>query len=274
MDIRRPYDFLCNHLVALIGTFNPVDADGQPTGWPEPFIAAGCILSFRGEWGWLTAGHILGSIENKLKNPQIKGLFRLADTFGPNANNHLQIPFDYESAEKSFIDDDEAGLDYGLIALSTLHKEQMEKNHIQPITEQDWMSLNNIEFDQCFMLGFTKHFISYEPQQSPNDSHIQASVQPVVIPITKLDPPPEEFRTTYPRFVGKINDNFSLDDIRGMSGGPIFGFGKKEQNRYWIVAIQSSWLPTRRVIFGCPIQTVAIPIEAYIRATANRASDS
>ena len=160
-------------------------------------------------------------------------------------------------------------IDFGLVSLLTLHKQQMEANHIQPITERDWMGIQNVEFDdnKHFMLGFTERFTRYE--QSLNPAYIEASIQPMVIPITKLDPPPEEFKTTYPRFVGKLNDDFPFDDIKGMSGGPIFGFGKKEQDRYWIVAVQSSWLPDERIIFGCPIQVIAAPIEAFLRSAAN-----
>ena len=45
-----------------------------------------------------------------------------------------------------------------------------------------------------------------------------------------------------------------------MSGGPIFGFRLKPF-AYWIVAIQSAWLPESRVVFGCPVPALATLLE-------------
>jgi hypothetical protein len=43
-----------------------------------------------------------------------------------------------------------------------------------------------------------------------------------------------------------------------MSGGPIFGLKfEGEQTKYWIVAIQSSWLSDERIVFGCPLPIFA-----------------
>jgi hypothetical protein len=83
---------------------------------------------------------------------------------------------------------------------------------------------------------------------------------PTLIPLTRLDELPEGVAaTSYPRFVAKIYDNVEFPDIDGMSGGPIFGVGKSSdgKDRYWIVAVQSSWLKSRRITFGCPLPVFA-----------------
>jgi hypothetical protein len=87
--------------------------------------------------------------------------------------------------------------------------------------------------------------------------------------IDKLDDPPNDLQvTTYPRFVGKLSDDLPLDTIKGMSGGPIFGFDQ-ECSRYWIVAIQSSWLPERKITFGCPIRVFATIVEKMLADVAS-----
>lgn len=40
-----------------------------------------------------------------------------------------------------------------------------------------------------------------------------------------------------------------IQDIGGMSGGPVFGASKTDgEYRYWLVGLQSSWEPSSRVI--------------------------
>jgi hypothetical protein len=51
-----------------------------------------------------------------------------------------------------------------------------------------------------------------------------------------------------------------------MSGGPILGFSK-QADKYWIVAIQSSWLPASKIIFGCPIPIIADFVEKMVAET-------
>jgi hypothetical protein len=61
--------------------------------------------------------------------------------------------------------------------------------------------------------------------------------------------------------------NTALPSIVGMSGGPIFGFKKGEDGllRYWIVAVQSRWRESARIIFGCPVRTFATLVEQELQ---------
>ncbi|MBX3451559.1 MAG: hypothetical protein KF777_18505, partial [Planctomycetaceae bacterium] len=46
----------------------------------------------------------------------------------------------------------------------------------------------------------------------------------------------------------------SLNSLKGVSGGPIFGFYDSDEGlSYWVVAIQSHSFENR-FIFGCPVQ--------------------
>jgi hypothetical protein len=79
--------------------------------------------------------------------------------------------------------------------------------------------------------------------------------------VTRLAaPPPDVEPTPYDRFVGTVGDG-GVKDIDGMSGCPIFGFEKGREDRYWIVAIQNSWIRSRRIIFGTPLPVLAGFIE-------------
>ena len=53
-----------------------------------------------------------------------------------------------------------------------------------------------------------------------------------------------------------------MDDIAGMSGGPIFGVKLVDGRlRYWVIGIQSSWVERSRVICFCP----SLPFFALIK---------
>jgi hypothetical protein len=119
------------------------------------------------------------------------------------------------------------------------------------------------------MLGLPEVFITTEPRISETDGQITRSVSPVMILITEVSDVPSNLpHTQFPRFIGKISDDCTLDSIRGMSGGPIFGFDK-EGNRYWIVAVQSSKLESSdlsrdNLVFACPIPVFARLVEEMI----------
>jgi hypothetical protein len=63
--------------------------------------------------------------------------------------------------------------------------------------------------------------------------------------------------TVYPRFIGQVGDDLPFKSIEGMSGGPIFGFQSQPRLRYWLVAIQSSWDPQTRTVYGCSLRVLA-----------------
>jgi hypothetical protein len=117
-----------------------------------------------------------------------------------------------------------------------------------PIPRENWIPRPHIKFDEFLLLGL------------PEETTIKIEGEgfmprPVILPLHGLDAPPPGYETPYPRFCAKIFDNVTIKSIVGMSGGPIFGIGitSDGKKRYWTVAIQSAWLPSERIIFGCPI---------------------
>ena len=76
-----------------------------------------------------------------------------------------------------------------------------------------------------------------------------------LINIVALDHRPEGFpKTDIPLFYGRAVLDTKITNIEGMSGGPIFGFYKNEKNelRYWLIALQSTWLKNAHIIKACP----------------------
>jgi hypothetical protein len=144
-------------------------------------------------------------------------------------------------------------LDYAFVALAPNYRRLLEANGIVAVTEDDWRQ-DGVEFDEHFMIGLPEDTIGRRLTSDSGGYTFRAEAPPSAIYVAKLDQPPDGLRPTkYPRFVGKLPDEHDIGDIAGMSGGLIFAFAKGREDKYWIIAIQSSWLPNSKMIFGCPL---------------------
>ena len=258
--------FFCRHLVGLAGWYQVLDSDGNQLGEYRFFSYSGFVIAIQGTWNFVTAGHILEKLEKGIKSGNIKiRECMLVDKFGPDAASPYSIPFDYAHAPKMFINDDEAGLDFGLVILRQNYCDLLKANGIAPVLEKDWKSIPDEFADSYVMLGLPQQFIQTMAVNENGGTRMAGSVAPAAIGIKKLDAIPDNVKPTkLPRFIGKLaDDGYLIEDIDGMSGGPILGFNK-EMNRYWIIAIQSSWLKESRINFGCLVSIFANLVEEWI----------
>jgi hypothetical protein len=137
---RQMLAYFCDHFVVLGGSCIALDDQGKDTGEEQFFAFSGFVLSVRGEWCLVTAGHAIKDLEDLLRNRRIRPTnCCLADYFGSNPRSFESIPFDYEGAGKLFSDDEQAGLDFALIALRPLDRWNLEANGIRAISEADWI---------------------------------------------------------------------------------------------------------------------------------------
>jgi hypothetical protein len=260
--------FFSRHLVSLSGWYYATSTKEEELSQPRFFSYSGFILSFNGLWCLATAGHILGDLERHLKVEAIRVTrYALLDDFGPNVISHDPIPFDYGRAPKYYINDKETGLDFALIGLGPYYQGLLHANGIIPVSEKTWEKQHEIEFGKYMMIGLPQKLIEASTWRKQGIVHFEAFVRPMTIEVEKLCEAPADTRETrYPRFIGKIEGDLPLDDISGMSGGPILGFSKNA-DKYWIVAIQSSWLPESKIVFGCPIPVIAGFVEKMVAET-------
>jgi hypothetical protein len=229
--------------------------------------ASGFVISVRDRWFLITAGHVIEEIEEAQKLGYMFSDWYLDDTGAAGAKSSIVIPFDYDNAPKFWFHDG-SGADYALISLHPHYRRLLESNNIVALSEQAWRTGMPNDFDVYWMLGVPNEFV----EATPGNSQIQKS--DVIIAIDRLDEPPDEMCTELPRLYGKIPDELgdeeqALTSIKGMSGGPIFGFKLSNgQLRYWIVALQSGWLQRGRIIAGCPIEIFAEWIDQQLIPSA------
>ena len=57
-----------------------------------------------------------------------------------------------------------------------------------------------------------------------------------------------------PRLYFDVALGAGVTSIKGMSGGPVFALQHVANGklRYWLVGVQSSWLPDKRIVAVCP----------------------
>jgi hypothetical protein len=253
--------------VSLSGWYHPLDSDGKPIGQEQFFSYSGFPISIHGVWNFVTAGHILVDLEQHLQNRTIKvNRYVLVDRFGPDATSHDPIPFDYEKTPKLPVHDEALGLDFGLVMLRPLYRGLLMANGIVPVTEAKWRNIPDDLLSRYIMVGLPQELIRTRLIGGQGNSRIIGSVAPAGIGLERLDLPPDDIpKTKYPRFVGRLGEavDSSVSDISGMSGGPIIGFNR-EWNQYWIVAVQSSWLPQRRIAFGCLVSVFANLVDEWL----------
>ena len=263
----RLIGFMFRHFLSLGWHVQPVDSKGNATGPSTGICTSGCLFEYRGLYSILTAGHVLKYVEKEfLKSGKyvVHGCC-LIDTFGNDVISKHPIPFVYEDAATFFIDNEADGLDFGLVTLSEYYLKLLDKNGVVAVREENWRNQLKAKIDWYAMMGLPSCYTKVTNQIIDGRSYTDYGVSLTMFRINRLDKAPEDSTvTSYERFVGQIDDRTPIKDIDGMSGGPIVGFGKSDgKDAYWIVAIQSGWLPVRRVTFGCPVPTIGALLDEY-----------
>lgn len=255
----QTFKFFCRHLVSLNGHWQPLNKDGSRSGILQPFSYSAFVMSVRGIWVLATAGHILRDIEKYREHPdaQITNV-HIVDTFGPTPISPMAMPIEFESAPYSWIapnTDDIAGhhgLDIGIVLLTNNQQQLLAANGVVPIAEEHWDHNNGQQCNLHCIVGLPDEFVK------------ENEVGIVILGVDRLDNVPDDIPITeYERFVGRIDERATFD-LKGMSGGLIIGINRAVRDKYWIIAVQSTWLPNRRLTFGCPIRTFGQFVEEAI----------
>ena len=255
-DIEVPKDddlvgFFARHIVPILFTF-------EKAGRSESLVMTTFVLSIGEHWFLVTAGHCIGEVDRYIESGcQIAACY-LVDSMGLGATHLDPIPFVYAKSYPTRLSDNK-NFDYGVMVLSAYYRQLLEKNKIQPLNEDVWKR-QPPSVDFYFLLGVPGELVKTE------SSHIE--IVPTLHKIQSVDEKPQGFsETDVPLFYGRIGLGQGMTSIKGMSGGPIFGFHMDAQGqlRYWLIALQSRWLPNSHYIAACPTKVLGEVLEAVLR---------
>jgi hypothetical protein len=228
--------YFSRHLVPVYFTFEK----GEITH--SSYMSA-FLISIDDKWFLITAGHCMEDIEKNIKSGYEIKTCRLIDSGGLAARHINPIPFDYLSAPKIHVDIE--GFDYGAIYINDYYKALLLTNKVVPLSEHVWERQPS-DPDFYLLLGL--------PNELTEVTDEYFSIGTTLHHIKELDQRPPDFpETRAPMFYGQIELDDTLTNIKGMSGGPIFSFkrGEKGELKYWLHALQSRWIPSKKYIAAC-----------------------
>jgi hypothetical protein len=237
-------DLLNRHLVALYVTL-------QKGSENISYAITAFILSVSDRWFLITAGHWFRDIEIYQQKGYKLTTCHLIDCLGLGASYFEPIPFSFKDSYTIFLSDDYA-IDYGVVMLSLYYRHLLETNNIVALNEEVWNNQPSV-VDFYKLLGIPRELVT-EDSQNLNIISTLHGIEPIN---EKPDGYPE---IDIPQFFGRITLGDELTTIEGMSGGPIFAFHQNEKGEYhyWLIALQSTWIPKSRIIGACPTKVLGL----------------
>ncbi|MBL8918112.1 MAG: hypothetical protein JNJ54_04555 [Myxococcaceae bacterium] len=244
---RSFVEFLCRHLVGLSVLVR--ETGGERKEQTEVWTCF--VMEVLGRWFLVSAGHCVRRMESILTATNYEVLeWGLYDGWA-SWSRHSLVPFNFADARRYFVDDDELGLDVGVIEVDPLLQRTLAAGGIEPLTPTTW--LNPPE-------TFLRHFMVGQPSELIRRVHegprlADCRLGPAMLAVEEC-PPPESMVKPVPRFYAKVagpmefKDGTVLSDLDGMSGGPIFGFHQRPDGQfaYYLVAVQGSWSEKHNVV--------------------------
>jgi hypothetical protein len=269
-DEKEILSDLGRHIVAICGSYVPLNNKGEPSDKPSFYSYTGTVFELLGAWYIVTAGHVLRRLEEATNSPAVRIEAQvLADYFGVRTTNRMPLPFKPLEQHCSYIDDDSLGLDFGLVSISPLFRKNLDANGILPLSSRQWNFPSAVAFEQHGVVGFPDEYTDGFPSSS--GASMVGWVKPTYVPIRRIA---DDTSKKFARFKGEIIDRGDQESIRGMSGGPIFGFYREGQDtKYLLEALQVEW-DRSSLVYGCPVKAMMgvlqARLEEYLRAQAEK----
>ena len=266
-------EFFHRHLVPLCAIFTVKDTAAL-------YVTTAFVLSAEDEWFLVTAGHVALDIKCYLQDPKycLENAF-LYDSGGLGAVDHTPIPFEL-TPDNLIILGDETTLDYAVIHLRPHYKSLLTANKIKPLNEEVWLRQPRTpEFFR--MLGVPNQMISIELNKDVKSVIDQVNITTTLLHVEHSSQRPVGLaKISFARWYGYVTLAPPLDDIKGMSGAPIFAFEHTVDGklRYWLIGVQSSWNRGNKAIAACPAQKLGIcladEIKKFKEGQANQANSA
>jgi len=268
---------LMKHVVALslLDSEEELEEDIlTPDYQPGHILFTSFVVSVQKIWFLITAGHILKDIETRIESGRKIVKARLIDSFQDN-QHAMSVPFDFDDAPKIPIYRKEAGIDYGAIMLKPFYVRSLLASGTRAFDEKEYESFPD-KADKYFLLGFPSQARKIECASREAGGKISIDIGCPLLPVQPLDNPPVELQLIEKRFHARVPiikgnrcaEDGSMTDIDGMSGGPVIAVKRinAEEIRYWIIAVQSSWLKSKRILSACYMG----PFISVLRGGINR----
>ena len=232
-------------------------------------IFSGFFVAVKGEWFYMTAGHILRDIRSAIEGGSTFDVWRFGDQTAGNRFQDMAIPYAFDIEQWFVLEDAEAGLDYATVHIGGLYRKQLEAGGVTALDKNAWGD-HLSEHGHWVLAGIPKETVSY-------DGKTVISARFVMAPLTSADAPESAGRKAENKFYAKLADDSErcVNDIDGMSGGPVFTLRLVDETwKYKVIGVQSAWYPSSRVVAVCPFATFGEALEPVVEEALQLASEA
>lgn len=230
-----------------------IGTNGKAIENPRIFCTSGFVIEYLGEWLWITAGHLLYDLDNKLpaEGRRIVQSHLIAG-WNPDSEEVSRIAFDYGNCLKFYTDDDEEGTDFGMIYIFEELRKKLIESGVVPIRKLD---LPEQQYEMYLLHGLPKKEQRDDIEVSNEGIDCVVSIMPVTFRVFPLESGTGGFRAAKRhRFYASVPAEVSLETLDGLSGGPIYAI-KQESDRVdcFLAAIQNMERQISKTIAACPV---------------------
>lgn len=257
----RGVRFFQRHVVPIQFAFTPSSG-----GKPHYALITSFLVSVRGVWLLLTAGHCIDDVQENLDRGCSLTCW-LVDCAGAGAKHREMLPFDWKGAEPARLFKD-SNIDIGVVWVPELIRAALAANKVEPFTEEAWDHDPPSPVEAYLMMGI--------PAELAKPASPISSLTPVALLVVPADSQPPEMDNELPgRWYGHVDVVPGLSDITGMSGGPILAVarGSDGSQRYWLFAMQSAWHRQSRAIAAWPTRSALQALAELIEDSAASSSE-
>lgn len=249
------------HFLVSLGCIS-VSSKLIPPATEKKFFTSGFVVELDGDWYLVTCGHVFNAIKQYIAgHPQLIHTFVVYSGMGTFAINRELVKFDIR--EPDFCVDRHEGLDFGAIKLTPSERTTLSANSVIAVEQQYWDQDLPPEFSKFAELGL--------PLQNMDlNTPGQAGIQPVFLRVEPAAGVEPEYahQTDKMRYFKVMEPSRPDLDIVGMSGCPVFAFWERsgKDMKALVCAMQSSWLPAKRIVATVDLRFACQQLQAAIAA--------
>lgn len=210
---------------------------------------SGFLCDILGRVAVVTAGHVLSAIESDFSPPRRRLRFGIADR-GPAPQHSTSVPVRWEECARFKVDLADAKVDFGAVILPAFETETILRGGSVSVISPAQIADPHDKFDAYVVLGFPVSARQRRLYRNHVGTVTSEALGTPFLPVTPVLEVPSALRANHDRFVAHIDvDDPFVRDIKGMSGGPVFGITRAGTGlKMTLVAIQSSWNQSSRTI--------------------------
>jgi len=237
----------CRQMVTILADQIPVKPTHRMRG-----NGSGFLIAFRDSTWLITAGHFAHDLKELYERNKLVRLM-LCDAWSGTDGHGQAVPFPHDWMRDWVIVGQDGDYDVAMLKLPGNTVSLLEKGHITVAAEDEWRNPPKV-FDSYELVGSPGEIIDDNERQflGPQGQDVRhlattVEIKRGVFKLEKIPTPANIVHPSFERFYARalnVPEAIKLDDIGGVSGGPILGIINKPngERAYHTIAVQSAWL--------------------------------